>query len=174
MSDPTTPPPPAQPFGGQPAQPYGGQPGQPFGAAPQPEGQLPQYGAMPPQKKSGAGKKVLSILGTLVVVLVVIGLKLGLGGAFDKDETAETKVGDCIGALPQMAEGETKEADAEVVKCDDASAQYSVVGRVENLTEAKAQSDSVCTPYKEAEASYLVTKDGKKYYVLCLKPVAKK
>lgn len=126
-----------------------------------------------PQKKGGAGKKVLGILGTILIAIVIIGLKFGLGSVLSEDDkTADAKVGDCIGAMPEVAEGQEKKADAEIVTCTDASAQYTVVGRVDKQTKAQANADTVCATYKDAEASYVVTADGDEYYVLCLKPVA--
>lgn len=180
-----TPPPPANPYGGPPpAQPYG-QPAQPQGAPAPQSGQPMQPAGQPgftepyppaaPEKKSGVGKKVLSVIGAILAVVVVIGLKTGVRDLFSEDDkTADAKVGDCVGALPEMAAGEEKKANAEIVKCADAGAQFSVVGRVDKQTETQANSDDVCAPFKEAEVTYLVSSDGKEFYVLCLKPVAAK
>ncbi|WP_230688858.1 hypothetical protein [Micromonospora sp. WMMC415] len=84
-----------------------------------------------PAKKSG-GKKVLGIVGAIVVALVIAGLKFGvgsaIGGFFNKDETADAKAGDCIAELPEVTGSEQEEVDgAKVVECTSTDAAYTVV-----------------------------------------------
>ncbi|MBO4208702.1 hypothetical protein GSF22_22200 [Micromonospora echinofusca] len=128
--------------------------------------------AAPEQKKSG-GKKLLGILGVILAVIVIGGLKFGAKSLFgDKDETAQAKVGDCIAGLPEVAEGKEEEAnDAKVVDCTSTEAAFNVVGRVENQTEAQAQLGTACEQYiKEGEEGYTFYSipAGGKGYLLCL------
>lgn len=131
-----------------------------------------------PEKKSGAGKKVLSILGAIVIAIVVAGLKFGIATALfgDKDKAAEAKVGDCIANLPDVKEGEEKKAsNVKVVECGATEAAFSVVGRLENKTQAEASTTKECDQYfKEGDAYsiYYSIPTGGKGYVLCLKPKA--
>jgi hypothetical protein len=128
-----------------------------------------------PPKKS-MGKKLAGFAGVIAVALVVAVLKFGLFAGISSalgigdDKTAEAKAGDCIAQLPDVAEGQQKEANnAKVVKCDAADAKFSVLGRLENQTEAQAAKDDICKAYPEAEYSYYSIPSGGKGYVLCLK-----
>ncbi|WBB64957.1 hypothetical protein [Micromonospora sp. WMMD812] len=137
----------------------------------QPQPAVPVPPAAPEPKKSGA-KKVLGILGAIVVIVVIAGLKFGLASFFDKDATAEAKVGDCIAELPEITGTEEEEAnDAKVVECTSTDAAYNVVGRVEGQTEAQAKEGTACEQYiKEGEDGYLFysIEPGKTGYLLCL------
>lgn len=148
---------------------------------PAPDAQQSQPGvqapppAEPAPKKSG-GKKVLGIVGAIVVFLVIAGLKFGLGTAIgnflNKDETAEAKAGDCIAELPEITGTEEEEVDnAKVVDCTSTEAVYNVVGRVDGQTEAQAKTGEACEQYiKEGEDGYVFysIEPGKKGYLLCL------
>ncbi|MFG2099065.1 hypothetical protein ACIBXA_23225 [Micromonospora echinaurantiaca] len=131
--------------------------------------------AEPESKKSG-GKKVLGVVGAIVVFLVIAGLKFGLGTAIgnflNKDETAEAKAGDCIAELPEITGTEEEEVDnAKVVDCTSTEAVYNVVGRVDGQTEAQAKTGEACEQYiKEGEDGYVFysIEPGKKGYLLCL------
>jgi hypothetical protein len=151
-----------------------------WGAAPPPpphtEGFGPAGAPLPPSlqppKKSGAGKKILGIVGGLVVALVVAG-GLAFARGAQEDKTAEAKQGDCIADLPDVKEGEEAEANnAKPVTCGTAEAKYTVVGRVDNLTAAQASSDGVCQPFvaQGAEMIFYSIPPAGKGYVLCLKP----
>ncbi|MEU4776852.1 hypothetical protein [Micromonospora sp. NPDC023633] len=131
--------------------------------------------APPPAEKSGS-KKLLGIVGAIVVFLVVAGLKFGIGSAignfFNKDETAEAKVGDCIAELPEVTGTKEEEVDgAKVVECTSTDAIYNVVGRVDGQTQAQARSGEACGQYiKEGQEGYVYysIEPGKTGYLLCL------
>ena len=128
-----------------------------------------------PAKKSGS-KKLLGILGAIVVFLVVAGLKFGIGSVignfFNKDETAEAKAGDCIAELPEVTGTKEETVDgAKVVECTSTDAVYNVVGRVDGQTQAQARSGEACEPYiKEDQEGYVYysIEPGKTGYLLCL------
>jgi hypothetical protein len=129
----------------------------------------------PKAEKSGA-KKALGIVGAILAVVVIAGLKFGIASAignyFNKDETADAKAGDCIAELPEITGTEQEEVDgAKVVSCTSTDAAYNVVGRVDGQTEAQAKADTTCTQFfKEGEEGYIFSsiEPGKTGYVLCL------
>lgn len=148
---------------------------------PAPDTAQPQTGVQapppvePPSKKSG-GRKALGIIGAIVVFLVILGLKFGIGTAignvFNKDETAEAKAGDCIAELPEITGTEQEEVDgAKVVECTSTEAAYTVVGRADGQTEAQARAGDACEQFfKEGEEGYVFSsiEPGKTGYLLCL------
>ncbi|MGC4851753.1 LppU/SCO3897 family protein [Micromonospora sp. DT15] len=129
----------------------------------------------PKAEKSGA-KKVLGIVGAILVVVVIAGLKFGvasaIGNFFNKDATADAKTGDCIAELPEVTGTEQEEVDgAKVVACTSTDAAYNVVGRVDGQSEAQAKADTTCTQFfKEGQEGYIFSsiEPGKTGYVLCL------
>ncbi|WP_442934526.1 LppU/SCO3897 family protein [Micromonospora sp. CPCC 205546] len=129
-----------------------------------------------PQAEKSGSKKLLGIVGAIVVFLVVAGLKFGIGSAignfFNKDETAEAKVGDCIAELPEVTGTKEEKVDgAKVVECTSTDAAYNVVGRVDGQTQEQARSPEACGPYiKEGQEGYLFysIEPGKTGYLLCL------
>ncbi|MGW5557396.1 LppU/SCO3897 family protein [Micromonospora sp. NPDC003944] len=131
--------------------------------------------AEPKAEKSGA-TKVLGIVGAILAIVVIAGLKFGvasaIGNFFNKDETADAKTGDCIAKLPEVTGTEQEEVDgAKVVECTSTEAAYTVVGRVDGQSEAQAKADTTCTQYfKEGEEGYIYSsiEPGKTGYVLCL------
>lgn len=158
----------------------------PQAAAPQSAAQQPQTPeqqpaaeqqptAEPKAEKSGA-KKAIGIVGAVLAVVVIAGLKFGvasaIGNYFNKDETAAAKTGDCIAELPEITGTEQEEVDgAKVVECTSTDAAYSVVGRVDGQSEAQAKADTTCTQFfKEGEEGYVFSsiEPGKTGYVLCL------
>ncbi|MCG5444675.1 hypothetical protein NIE79_002833 [Micromonospora sp. NIE79] len=153
----------------QPAAPQQQQP-----AESEPAVETPQP-AEPKAEKSGA-KKALGIVGAILAVLVVAGLKFGvvsaIGNYFNKDETAAAKTGDCIAELPEVTGTEQEEVDgAKVVECTSTDAAYNVVGRLDGQSEAQAKADTTCTQFfKESEEGYVFSsiEPGKTGYVLCL------
>ncbi|MEV1332247.1 hypothetical protein AB0J20_22050 [Micromonospora costi] len=179
MSEQVAPPPPATPEQPQPAAPHESTAQPQPAAQPDPAAQsdpaAPVSPVAPGAKKSG-GRKVLGVVGAILVFVVVAGLKFGLataiGNVFDKDATAEAKAGDCIAELPEVLGTEEEEVDdAKVVDCTSTDAVYSVVGRVDNQTEAQAQAGTACEPYiKEDQEGYLFysIEPGKTGYLLCL------
>jgi hypothetical protein len=174
---------PGQPFPGQPfpGQPFPGQPlpGQPFagqpapGYPPPPPGQQ-GFGQFPTEQPKKSGKaRLLGILGAIVVVLIVIGLKAGLTSLFNNDKAKEAKVGDCVAAQGDVPkeEGKTTEADAAVVDCSSSKAKYTVVGRVEGETDTASKS---CDKYfTDEKADYFVYSSASgNGYLLCLQAKA--
>ncbi|MEU1744568.1 LppU/SCO3897 family protein [Micromonospora arida] len=152
---------------------------QPAAEQPQTPEQQPaseqQPAAEPKAEKSGA-KKAIGIVGAVLAVVVIAGLKFGvasaIGNYFNKDETAAAKTGDCIAELPEITGTEQEEVDgAKVVECTSTDAAYSVVGRVDGQSEAQAKADTTCTQFfKEGEEGYVFSsiEPGKTGYVLCL------
>ncbi|MER7458313.1 hypothetical protein [Micromonospora sp. NPDC126480] len=124
-----------------------------------------------PAKKSG-GKKVLGIVGAIVVGLVIVGLKFGVGSLLNQDETAEAKAGDCIAELPKVTGTEAKKVDgAKVVECTSTDAAYEVVGRVDGQTEAQAREGAACDQFfTEGQEGWVFSsiEPGKTGYLLCL------
>ncbi|HEX5595862.1 MAG TPA: hypothetical protein VFX61_07580 [Micromonosporaceae bacterium] len=120
-------------------------------------------GAAEPAKSSG-GKKILSILGVIVVVVVIGFFKFGVRSLFG-DELLDAKVGDCL-------VGQT-EKDLKVVKCDDPTAEWKVVGTVSGKTEAEfnAADDGFCGAYPDFEIAYWEGTKGKAGNILCMEPV---
>lgn len=131
---------------------------------------------VPPPAKKSPVKKIVSVL-VVIVVAVVVKVSLGtvLAGVFgDEDKTAEAKVGDCLAALPEVAEGEEKAApNAKIVDCTSTEAAYNVVGRIDDQTEAQAAASTDCAQYAaegEEYATFYTIPPGGTGYVLCLKP----
>jgi hypothetical protein len=125
-----------------PQQPYPGMAGQP---------------GMPPQPKPKSKRRFIGLAILLVVVAVV-----GIGGWIaSRDAAGSAKQGDCV--------QQTGANDLKVVKCDDAKADFKVVGRVEDKNQT--ETDSACAAYKDAESSYWEGESGKKGLVLCLAPL---
>lgn len=128
-----------------------------------------------PVRKSGA-MRVFGIVGVIVVFLVIAGLKFGVGSAigefFNPDETADAKVGDCLGELPEVVGAERERVDgASVVECTSTEATYAVVGRADGQTEEQAHTGEACDPFfKEGEENYVFSNipSGGTGYLLCL------
>lgn len=192
--------PPGQPYGGQqpygsPQQPYGGAPQQPYGAPQQPYGAPQQpygapqqpYGPGPGQAQPGFappgypaparrsnGRTVLGCLGAVGLVIVVIAIKVAIGGAFSfgsnhergANQTPIADVGDCV---RKKIIGNS----IEKVDCTDATAEYKVAGKVDDKTktEFETNSDTICAPYNTKTAYWRGTTGlGGTGYILCLVP----
>ncbi|MEV4404962.1 hypothetical protein AB0J66_22500, partial [Actinoplanes sp. NPDC049598] len=157
---------------GQPGYPPAGpgQPGYPAvgdqpGAYPPPPG-----GEAPPKKKGGAGKVVLRIVGAVVVGLIIIGLKVGIGSALFGDKAKDAKAGDCIAAGKEVKDEGTTETDADVVDCGSSEAKFTVVSRIDG--ESSPDSKSCDKFFKEGEEFYVFGSSSGKGYLLCLRPKA--
>jgi hypothetical protein len=191
-------PPPGQGQGGQPGFPPPGQPGQPGFPPPgqgqpgqgqpgqggfPPPGQPGQAGFPPPgqpgfqpaaqfpgaeqPKKGGFPKILLRIVGLIVVAAVIFFAK----SYFTGDKAKAAKVGDCIEAPQDVKANETKQnVDAKVVDCTSKDAKYSVIGRVEGISDVNTKA---CDQYvKEGEEYFVYASSAGKGYVLCLKTKA--
>ncbi|MFG1914149.1 hypothetical protein [Micromonospora sp. NPDC048898] len=144
-----------------------------------PESAEPESGepeaAEPEAKKFGA-VKALGIVGAILAVVVVAGLKFGVvsavGNLVNRDETAAAKAGDCIAKLPEVTgTKQEKVTNARIVECTSTEAAYNVVGRVDDQTEAQAKAPTACEQFfKPGEEGYIYSsiKPGKTGYVLCL------
>lgn len=180
--------------------PPGGSYPPPGGSYPPPGGdQPPQYGAPqygppsgppagppfgappPPPKKSSAGKIILIILGVLLVLLLVC-----CGGIyfFAKDtwndivdevnsSSTNAKVGDCLAGDSIEGTG-NQNVSLKIVKCDDSTAKYKVVGIHEGIPQAEALKDgtTVCDDFvdKGAERVLWQGTNSASGQVLCLGP----
>ena len=164
---PSAPPPPSNPYGGPP-------PGNPYappgGEAPAP----PPYGAPPPAPKRSrgvVGRLVGSLGGLVIVALLVAGGSYVYQHYINKNDTVNAKVGDCIhsDALTSTTAKEVK--NTKIVKCDDTSANYKVVGVVDGKTEIQFDADNnICSQYPDAESALWQGVSGRVGSVLCLAP----
>ncbi|MEU6481333.1 hypothetical protein ABZ858_31570 [Streptomyces sp. NPDC047017] len=174
----TTPPPQGQnPYAQVPTAPLGQQPGQP-GVPQQP---YPQQQPYPPQQpyapfpqQQGApvppppapakrgGKKMLRIVGGIVVAVLLGLLKfggaLGLGWFLSRDDAETTSVGSCMHNDGTMSKPDLKDVD-----CSSGNAQYKVVQKFDSSTD-----ESKCQTVTDATVSY-VQYGGGHDVVLCLK-----
>ncbi|MEU8188926.1 LppU/SCO3897 family protein [Micromonospora carbonacea] len=146
------------------------------GAAEPQDGQDGQAEGGQVEPRRSVVRKVVGVVAALLAVGVVAALKFGLGGAvaaaLDEDATAKAKTGDCLAELPDVAEGERKDArGAEVVACTSTEAVYTVVGRLDGQTEAQARTGEACEPFLQpGQAGYFFynIKPGSTGYLLCL------
>lgn len=119
-----------------------------------------------PPAKSGAGKRIRNVVLRFVLVpaLVLIGALVWKVASGDP-ELANT--GDCL--IGQSAD------DIKIVGCDDATAEWKVVGKVGGVRDAdfSATTDTSCDAYATAEASFWSGTKGGKGDVLCLEPLKK-
>ncbi|MFF5186659.1 hypothetical protein ACFY30_23315 [Streptomyces sp. NPDC000345] len=159
----TTPPPPQgqNPYA-QPSAPSGQQPGQP-GVPQQPYAPFPNQGAPvtpPPPPARNGGKKVMRIVGAIVVGILVLGVKFGIGWWADRTDAETTSVGACM-----HNDGNNTNPDLQEVDCSSSDAQYKVVEKFDNSSD-----DSKCEAVTTAEISYIQYGSGHDV-VLCLKEV---
>lgn len=146
----TTPPPAGQNPYAQPPVPQGQQPYAPF----------PNQGAPvpPPAPARRGGKKVVRILGIVVVGLLVLGVKFGIGWWADRTDAETTSVGACM-----HNDGTEIEPDLQEVDCSSSDAQFQVVEKFDDTSD-----DTKCEAVKEATISYYQVGGGHNV-VLCLK-----
>jgi hypothetical protein len=125
---------------------------------------------VPPKKKGGFGKKALSFVGVILVLVVIGVVKFGIRSFFsDEDKTADATVGSCLTQAPDIK-------DVAIVDCADAAAAHKVVGKVPNVSEATFDTDTTfatCGTFATAENSMWSGVKGSDGYVLCLEPVKK-
>ncbi|GLY01086.1 hypothetical protein [Actinoplanes sp. NBRC 101535] len=122
-----------------------------------------------PPKKS-FGKKVLGVLGTLVIIVVVIGLKTGLASMFRSDPTEDAKAGDCISVGDSLGAA-ASEVEAKIVECSSADAAYTMLDRVEGVSDVNSTACDAAfeAKLKEGEAGAVIASEEGKGYLLCLK-----
>ncbi|BBC34680.1 hypothetical protein SGFS_059740 [Streptomyces graminofaciens] len=153
----TTPPPEGQnPYAQEPTTAVA-QPGQP-GAPQQPYAPFPGQGApVPPPAKS---KKLVRFLGIVVVVIVGLAVKFGIGWFMGQTDAETTSVGACM-----HNDGTNTTPDLNEVDCSDSGAEYKVVEKFDDTSDS-----TKCESVKEAELSYYQVGGGHNV-VLCLKSV---
>lgn len=144
---------PQPPQGGNPfaQQPQGGQ-------QPQPGPYQNQGGGFPPpapQPSRGVNKKVLRLIGFVVVIAIAAGFYF-----FNKSDTETSAVGDCFENT-----GSDFNAKMKKVECSATNAEYEVVSKHEDTTD-----DSKCD-LDSGQAAYTETVNGKASLLLCLKPL---
>jgi len=149
-----------QPYGQpQPPAPYPPQGGNPFAQGQPgvpPQGGAP-YAPVPPAPPARRfNKKVLRIVGFIVVAILIAGGKWFFG----KTDAETTSVGSCM-----HNKGTQSAPDLKTVDCSSSDAQYKVVEKFDNTSD-----DSKCESVASAEISYYQTGDGHDV-VLCLKEV---
>lgn len=121
-----------------------------------------------PKKKSG-GKKVLSVLGVILVIIVVAGLKIGLRSALSSDPTKDAKVGDCISVSEKLSDKET-ETEADIVKCSDSKAKFVVVGKVPGVDDVNSTACDTFFTEADKDPAILSSPTGADdKYLLCVK-----
>src|SRR5688572_97233 len=142
MTDPAVP---TQPAGGQAfPPPNAGTPGFP----PPNSGEVP--GAVPPvvpPKKKSVGKKILGLLGGLLIIVVVVALKTGLGNMLREDPTGDAKAGNCLAIKSGLSDTAT-EVEAEVTECSATDAKFTVLGRVDGVSDVYS---TACDPTFDAK-----------------------
>lgn len=113
-------PPPPPPYGQVPpgAPPPPGPPGQPPAS--------PPYPSAPPPSRGGSNKKVLQIVGGLVVVAVIIGAVL----FFNRNAASSAEVGDCI----KVISASSVNAEVEKIDCGSDEAIYKVAKKLDSST----------------------------------------
>jgi hypothetical protein len=119
---------------------------------------LPSDAWIPPARPRRSKRRQLIVL-TIFLVLVVA--FFGFVWLQTRHSPATAKAGDCV--------RQTGANSVRVVACDDPSATFKVVGRVDNKTQVEADL-SACDPYtaQGAEQYYWSGEPGKTGYVLCL------
>jgi hypothetical protein len=153
--------PPDQPGGyAQPDQPGGY--GQPGGYAPPPSGSYPPAAPTPPPRKAGRSRVRLIFTAIIVAAAIVFGIVAFIKS---RSEPAATKVGDCM--VGQTAKTLKK------IDCSDGTAEWKVVGRVADKTEAETTVEDTCTQWPDTEVVYWQGKKGQKGFALCLAPTKK-
>ncbi len=160
------------PPGGTPYQQGGGNPYAPQGGeAPAP----PPYGGAPapppPQKKKGIAGRLIGALGGVLVLALIAGGFAIYSAVKNKDSTTHAKVGDCIKSEALTSTTAREVRNTKIVKCDDAAANYKVVGVVSNKTEIQFDTDEkICAAWPTAESALWQGEQGKAGSVLCLEP----
>ncbi|MFJ9540079.1 hypothetical protein ACIRPX_22800 [Streptomyces sp. NPDC101225] len=134
---------------------------QPYGQAPAPAPYPPQGGApytpappAPPARRFN--KKLLRIVGIIVLAIIIGVVKWQLG----KTDAETTSKGSCM-----HNSGTQSDPDLKTVDCSSSDAQYKVVEKFDNTSD-----DSKCKNVADAEIAYYQTGDSHDV-VLCLKAV---
>ena len=168
MSDKVTTPPPVDPSAVA-APPFPPAAGQPANAQfdPSAPGAGPVAGDVLATAKPAKSRGWLKFALRIVIVPVVL-LVGGLVWSLATGDPELAKQGDCL--LGQNAD------DMKIVGCDDATAEWTVVGKIDNVREETfnaSEEDTSCTGYPTATASFWSGTKGGNGDVLCLEPITK-
>ena len=108
-----------------------------------------------------ARKKAVRQRVVVAVMLAIIGAFFAAAWYFTRSNADNAKVGDCVAA--------PGENSVKIVACDDPTAAFKVVGRVQDKTQSEALIDA-CAPYQSlgADQVYWQGKAGQTGLVLCL------
>jgi hypothetical protein len=107
-------------------------------------------------------RRLRVVLTVFLVVCAVLFALLWFGTRNNATKATNAKVGDCLHQVGLTS--------VETVKCDDANADFKVVGRVEGKYQAESTIGvtSVCDQWPEATTTYWEGKQGQRGSVLCL------
>ncbi|MEV6924679.1 hypothetical protein AB0M46_09235 [Dactylosporangium sp. NPDC051485] len=163
------------PYGQSSGAPYGQPSGAPYGqptsgnpydqqppayGVPGPGAPGAPFGAPPPPKKSSAGKIILIILGVILVLALVCcgGIYFFAKDTWNKiadtvkSDPSNATVGDCL-AGDSITDSASKSVSVKIVKCDDSTAKYKVVGIKDGVAQTEALKDeaTVCSDFSDAK-----------------------
>ena len=102
---------------------------------------------------------------TLLIVSALVFVGVYIGTQREKAANPDNaSVGGCV--------AKSGADDIKTVSCSDGQAAFTVVGKVENKTQADVGLDSggICKPFPTAKSAFWKGKIGQKGYVLCLAP----
>jgi len=143
-------------MGQQPVQPGVPQQGAPYAPFPNQGAPVPP----PPAPGPSAGKKVLRIVGVIVVAVIIGVIKFGINFWANETDAETTSVGACM-----HNDGTDSNADLNEVDCSSSDAQYKVVKKFDDTTD-----ETKCEAVTEATISYAQYGNGHDV-VLCLNEV---
>jgi hypothetical protein len=151
-----------------------------------PPGGPPPYGApgypppAPPPPATSARRspvRTILIIVSALLALCCIGsvVTLAINGTKIVNSVRNPpapKVGACMGgdSLASQTPDQFKEVNLREVNCTATNANYKVVGRIDNKTQAEANVRTICAPFTTAEFVYWEGQPGKPGTVLCLAP----
>ena len=122
-----------------------------------------------PKKKSGVKKKLLSVLGAILIFVIIAAIKGGLGSLLAKDPTGDAKAGSCIQIKSDLSDA-AKEVDAETEDCTSADAKFTVLDRVRGVSDVNGTGcDAIFeAKLKEGQQGYVIGSTEGDGYLLCL------
>ncbi|HEY7224212.1 MAG TPA: hypothetical protein VH561_11555 [Micromonosporaceae bacterium] len=130
----------------------------------------PAEGRRPP-RTDGRWRMLAGISFGVVVLVLLAGIGYLIYQRFYADPTRLAQPGHCLANLPSVSSSEDREVPrARIVTCTDPAAVYVVVGRLDEVSDEQASSDTVCQAFEDATVAYRVPAGGTGY-VLCLRPL---
>jgi hypothetical protein len=110
----------------------------------------------------------------VIVLVLLVAIGFVVYDRFYADPTRNAAPGHCLADVPVVSPTDDVEiSPARLVHCLEPDAVYLVEGRINDLSEAEANSESVCEAYEDATFAYRVVPPGGTGYVLCLSPIEK-